>query len=83
MKLGVWAEIANATLRISEGAASRCDCFLARSVLGIAHPVGIDGKHGLGLWQAGRVIDFADPRLTSAFPQVQSANTRAVFANLD
>lgn len=54
----------------------------ARSVLGIAHPVGVDGKHGLGLWQAGRVVDFADPCLASAFPQVQSANTRPVFANL-
>lgn len=48
----------------------------ASSVLGISHSVSIDGKHGLSLWQAGRVVDFTDPRLTSAFPQVQTAQKR-------
>lgn len=43
------------------------------SVLGISHAISVDGKHGLSLGQAGRVIDLTDPRLSSAFPQVQPA----------
>lgn len=49
--------------------------YVGSSVFGIAHAVSIDGKHGLSLWQARGVVDFADPRLASAFPQVQTANS--------
>lgn len=45
------------------------------SVLGITHSVSINGKHGFSLRQAGRIVDFTDPRLSSAFPQIQTANT--------
>lgn len=48
----------------------------AGSVLSVPDTIGVDGEHGLCFWQAGRVVDLADPRLSSAFPQVQTANTR-------
>lgn len=48
----------------------------AGSVLSVSDTIGVDGEHGLCFWQAGRVVDLADPRLSSAFPQVQTANTR-------
>lgn len=55
----------------------------AGSILGITHSISIDGKHGLGLWQAGRVVDFTDPRFSSTFPQVQTINVRPVLTNLE
>lgn len=41
------------------------------SVFSISHSVSIDSKHGFSLGKTRRVIDFTDPGLTSAFPQVQ------------
>ena len=40
-------------------------------VLGVAHTVGIDGKHGLRLGQAGRVVNFANARLAAALAEVE------------
>lgn len=54
-------------------------CLSASSVLGITHSISVDGKHGFSLWQAGWVVDFTDPRLSSAFPQVQTAKTIPVL----
>lgn len=48
---------------------------VSSSVFGITHTICIDGKHGLSLWQARGVVDFTDPCLASAFPQVQTANS--------
>lgn len=41
------------------------------SVFSISHSIGIDSKHSFGLGKTRRVVDFTDPGLTSAFPQVQ------------
>lgn len=60
---------------------SRCASHPAASVLGIAHSVSVDGKHGFSLRQAGRVIDFTDPRFSSALPQVQAVKKRALLVS--
>lgn len=84
VKAVVRVKIAHATLQSkNESAGVTASCLSASSVLGITHSVSVDGKHGLGFWQAGRVIDFTDPCLSSAFPQVQTANTRPVLTNLE
>ena len=44
----------------------------AFSVFGVSNSIRVDGKHGFRLREAGRVVDFADSRLSSALPQVQS-----------
>lgn len=46
------------------------------SVFSISHSVSIDSKHGFSLGKTRRVIDFTDPGLTSAFPQVQPDRER-------
>lgn len=48
----------------------------AASVLSVSHAVGVDGEHGLGLRQAGGVIDLADSCLAAALSQVQPVHTR-------
>lgn len=67
----------------NESASVTASCLPVGSILGVTHSVSIDGKHGLSLWQARRVVDFTDPRLSSAFPQVQTKNTRPVLTNLE
>lgn len=54
-------------------------CLPARSVLGIAHSISVNGEHGFGLWQAGRVVDLTNPCLSTSFPQVQTAGNREVL----
>lgn len=44
------------------------------SVFGVTHTVGVDGKDSLRLWQAGRIVNLADTRLTAAFPEVEPAD---------
>ncbi len=41
------------------------------SILGVPDTVSIDSKHGLRLWQTGRVIDLTYPGFPTALPQVQ------------
>lgn len=53
------------------GLVGRMNGFVwASSVFGVTYSVSVDGKHGLSLWQAGRVVDLTDPSFSSALPQV-------------
>ena len=46
--------------------------FGFRLILGVSDSIWVYGEDGLVLRQAGRVVNFADPLLSPALPQVQS-----------